>query len=155
MTKMKKVLKGTCIAAAATAGAYLTTGAVIYAGALSRWGYINSKPEEILNEDYNMKKYLNNEYFRKADDWFVASDPTETKLINVKADGSIVYDRKTVTEAELQVILSRIEQQSGRETAIFLRGDKNVNYGAVINVMRVIRGAGFRNVNLVMQEEAN
>ena len=86
MAKMKKVLKGTCIAAAATAGAYLTTGAVIYAGALSRWGYINSKPEEILNEDYNMKKYLNNEYFRKADDWFVASDPTETKLINVKGE---------------------------------------------------------------------
>ena len=80
---------------------------------------------------------------------------SDSKIINVKADGSIVYDRKTVTEAELQVILSRIEQQSGRETAIFLRGDKDVNYGTVINVMRVIRGSGFRNVNLVMQEEAN
>ena len=73
----------------------------------------------------------------------------------MKSDGSITFERKTITEAELQVILSRIEQQSGRETAIFLRGDKDVNYGAVINVMRVIRGSGFRNVNLVMQEEAN
>lgn len=80
---------------------------------------------------------------------------TDSKIVNVKSDGTIVYDRETVSEAELQVILSRIEQQSGRDTAIFLRGDKDLNYGAVMNVMRIIRAAGFRNVNLVMQEEAN
>ena len=80
---------------------------------------------------------------------------SDSKIVNVKSDGSIVYDRETVSEAELQVILHRIEQQKGRDTAIFLRGDKDLNYGAVMNVMRIIRGAGFRNVNLVMQEEAN
>ncbi len=79
---------------------------------------------------------------------------SDSKIINVKADGSIVYDRKTVTEAELQIVLSRIEQQSGRDTVIFLRGDRDLNYGTVMNVMRLIRAAGFRNVNLVMQEEA-
>ena len=83
------------------------------------------------------------------------SPDNDAKVVNVKSDGSIMFERKTITEAELQIVLSRIEQQSGRETAIFLRGDKDVNYGAVINVMRIIRGAGFRNVNLVMQEEAN
>lgn len=83
------------------------------------------------------------------------SPDNDAKVVNVKSDGSIVYEQKTISEAELQVILSRIEQQTGRETPIFLRGDKDVNYGTVINVMRVIRGAGFRNVNLVMQEEAN
>lgn len=83
------------------------------------------------------------------------SPDNDAKVVNVKSDGSIVFEQKTISEAELQIVLSRIEQQSGRETAIFLRGDKNVNYGAVINVMRIIRGAGFRNVNLVMQEEAN
>ena len=83
------------------------------------------------------------------------SPDNNAKVVNVKSDGSIVYEQKTISEADLQIVLSRIEQQSGRETAIFLRGDKNVNYGAVINVMRIIRGSGFRNVNLVMQEEAN
>jgi len=78
----------------------------------------------------------------------------DSKIINVKADGSIVYDRKTVTEAELQIVLSRIEQQSGRETPIFLRGDRDLRYGVVMNVMKLIRATGFRNVNLVMQEEA-
>ena len=80
---------------------------------------------------------------------------SDSKIVNVKSDGSIVYDREIVSEAELQVILHRIEQQKGRDTAIFLRGDRDLNYGAVMNVMRIIRGAGFRNVNLVMQEEAN
>ena len=82
----------------------------------------------------------------------ISPDP-DSKIINVKADGSIVYDRRTVTEAELQIILSRIEQQDGRETAIFLRGDRDLRYGVVMNVMKLIRASGFRNVNLVMQEE--
>ena len=77
----------------------------------------------------------------------------ESKVINIKSDGSIVYDSRTVTEAELQVIMSRIEQQDGRDTAIFLRGDKDLRYGTVMNVMKLIRKSGFRNVNLVMQEE--
>lgn len=79
---------------------------------------------------------------------------SDSKIVNVKADGSIVYDRETVSEAELQIILSRIEQQSGRDTTIFLRGDRDLNYGKVMSVMRLIRAAGFRNVDLVMQEEA-
>ncbi len=78
---------------------------------------------------------------------------TDSKIINVKADGSIVFDRRIVSETELQAVLSRIEQESGRDTAIYLRGDKDLRYGAVMNVMRLVRGAGFRNVNLVMQEE--
>ena len=79
---------------------------------------------------------------------------SDSKIVNVKSDGSIVYDREIVSEAELQVILHRIEQQKGRDTAIFLRGDRDLRYGVVMNVMRLIRLAGFRNVNLVMQEEA-
>ena len=79
---------------------------------------------------------------------------TDSKIINVKADGSIVFDRRVVSETELQAVLSRIEQESGRDTAIYLRGDKDLRYGAVMNVMKLVRGAGFRNVNLVMQEEA-
>ena len=79
-------------------------------------------------------------------------DP-DSKIINVLADGSIVFDRRTVTEAELQVALSRVEQQSGRDTAIFLRGDRSLRYDAVMNVMKLIRASGFRNVNLVMLEE--
>lgn len=83
------------------------------------------------------------------------SPDNESKVVSVKADGSIVFDRETVSEAELQIILSRIRDQNpkGLDTPIFLRGDRDVNYGVVIGVMRIIRQSGFRNVNLVMQEE--
>ncbi|MCH5198806.1 MAG: alpha/beta hydrolase [Oscillospiraceae bacterium] len=86
MAKLKKIVKNTCIAAGAAAGAYFASGAALHAGVLSRWGYINMKPDEYLAEDYNMQKYLDNEYFRNADDWYVANAPTETKLINVKGE---------------------------------------------------------------------
>ncbi len=79
---------------------------------------------------------------------------SDSKIINVKADGTIVYDRRTISEAELQIVLHDIEQHNGRETAIFLRGDRDLRYGAVMNVMKLIRASGFRNVNLVVQEEA-
>ncbi len=79
---------------------------------------------------------------------------SDSKINKVKSDGSIFYDRKIISEAELQIVLSRIEQQTGRDTTIFLRGDRDLRYGVVMNVMRLIRAAGFRNVNLVMQEEA-
>ena len=78
----------------------------------------------------------------------------DSKVINVMADGSIVFDRQTVTEAELQIALSRVEQQTGRDTTIFLRGDRSLRYDTVMNVMKLVRASGFRNVNLVMQEES-
>ena len=78
----------------------------------------------------------------------------DSKIINVKADGSIVFDRRVISESELQAALYRVEQESGRDTAIYLRGDKDLRYGVVMNVMKLVRGAGFRNVNLVMQEES-
>ena len=78
----------------------------------------------------------------------------DSKIINVKADGSIVFDRRVISESELQAALYRVEQESGRDTVIYLRGDKDLRYGVVMNVMKLVRGAGFRNVNLVMQEES-
>ncbi len=105
MANIKKLAKGTCIAAAAAAGAYLTSGAVIYEGALSRWGYVNFKPEEILNEDYNMQKYLNNEYFRKADDWYVSSDLAETKLLNAKGETLIAEVIRQPEESHLWAVV--------------------------------------------------
>ena len=82
MGTFKKILKTTATAACVTGGAYLASGAVIYEGALSRWGKINFDPEEPLNKPETMQMYLNNEDFRKADDWYISSCPVETKLVN-------------------------------------------------------------------------
>ena len=77
----------------------------------------------------------------------------DSRIINVRADGSIVYDQQTVTEAELRDILFNIAQRSGRDSEIYLRGDSNLSYGVVMNVMKLIRGTGFRSINLVTRQE--
>ena len=77
----------------------------------------------------------------------------DSRIINVRADGSIVYDQQTVSEVELKKILSHLEQQFGRDTEIYLRGDNDLSYGVVMNIMKLIRSAGFRSVNLVTRQE--
>ena len=77
----------------------------------------------------------------------------DSRIINVKADGSIIYNQQTITEAELQDILFRLEQQNGRDSEIYLRGDNNLSYGVVMDIMKLIRGAGFRRINLLTRQE--
>lgn len=82
MAKVKKLLKTTAKAACLAGGAYLATGAAIFEETLSRWGRINAGPEELLNKPDVMQEYLNSDVFRKADDWYIASCPEETRLVN-------------------------------------------------------------------------
>lgn len=77
----------------------------------------------------------------------------DSKIINVKSDGSIVFDRRVISETELQTMLSNIKQEGGSNSAIYLRGDENACYGVVMDVMSLIRRVGFRSVNLVTQAE--
>ena len=76
-----------------------------------------------------------------------------SNVINLKSDGTIVFDSKVISEAELQAVLFRIEQERGHSTEIYLRGDEDVGYGVVMDVMRLVRRIGFRSVNLVTKAE--
>jgi biopolymer transport protein ExbD len=66
-------------------------------------------------------------------------------VLNVKADGSIVWNRKTVTTEEL---LSRLRELAGLfpDYAIILRGDRNVRYEYIVGVMDICREANIWNV---------
>ncbi|HYR57703.1 MAG TPA: biopolymer transporter ExbD [Chthoniobacteraceae bacterium] len=66
-------------------------------------------------------------------------------VLNVKADGSIVWNRKTVTTDEL---LARLRELAGLfpDYAIILRGDRNVKYEHIVNVMDICREANIWNV---------
>ena len=105
MANLKKLLKKTATAACITGGAYLASGAVIYEGALSRWGKINASPEEVLNVPSNMEMYLNNPDYRRADDWYISSCPVETKLVN--AVGETLHSEviRAKEESHLWVVL--------------------------------------------------
>ncbi|MBQ7687816.1 MAG: alpha/beta hydrolase [Clostridia bacterium] len=82
MAKAKKALKTAATCAGVAAGTYFAAGALITEGVLSRWGRINSKPDEILNDPGLMRAYLQDENFRKADDWYINAAREELKLVN-------------------------------------------------------------------------
>lgn len=66
-------------------------------------------------------------------------------IINVRADGSIVVNRKTVSAEELGDILRKIAKLYP-DQAVILRGDENVDYRHIVTVLDVCRGANIWNV---------
>lgn len=66
-------------------------------------------------------------------------------VINVKADGTIVWNRKTVQPAEL---IERLKQLSADfpDYAIILRGDKDAKYQYIVDIMDICRQANIWNV---------
>ncbi len=66
-------------------------------------------------------------------------------VINVRADGTVVWNRKTVTAQEL---LTRLKQLSDDfpDYAIILRGDKNAKYEYIVDLMDICRQANIWNV---------
>jgi biopolymer transport protein ExbD len=66
-------------------------------------------------------------------------------VINVKVDGTIVWNRKTVTHDEL---LSRLRELAGLfpDYAIILRGDRGARYEYILKVMDICRDANIWNV---------
>jgi len=76
----------------------------------------------------------------------------EPLTISVDGHGDIFLMETKVAIDEVVPKLTSIAQQ-GYEERIFVRGDKAVNYGQVMQVMGRISGAGFKKVALVSEQE--
>ncbi len=66
-------------------------------------------------------------------------------IINVKADGSLVMNRRAMTPAELLAALSRVAELYP-DQAVVLRGDQRVDYGHIVQTLDVCRKANIWNV---------
>ncbi len=66
-------------------------------------------------------------------------------ILNVKADGSIVLNRRSLTPDELLAALSRISELYP-DQAVVLRGDENVEYKSIVAVLDICRAANIWNV---------
>jgi biopolymer transport protein ExbD len=66
-------------------------------------------------------------------------------ILNVKADGSIVLNRRVLSPAELQAALARISELYP-DQAVVLRGDENVEYRSIVEVLDICRAANIWNV---------
>ena len=80
--------------------------------------------------------------------------PTEPLYLSVTSDLGLLIGEEPVTEEGLAAAL---EAKTGgdREQRIFLRADKTVDYGELMNVMNELRRAGYLKIALVSLEAAD
>ena len=74
-----------------------------------------------------------------------ARRPAGEVILNVKKDGGIVMNRRPMSSEELLETLSRIAKLYP-DQAVILRGDENVNYRFVVDVLDICRAANIWNV---------
>jgi biopolymer transport protein TolR len=81
------------------------------------------------------------------------SEPTEPLVITVNAEGKLYLQE---TEVPLESLVARLQAitQNKPDTKIYVRGDKAINYGRVMEVMGLVKGAGFAQVALIVEQPA-
>jgi len=73
------------------------------------------------------------------------SAPIGDVVVNVKADGNVVVNRRTLTGPELTELLKSLVQLNS-EQAVVIRGDEGGAYKNIINVLNICTEAGVTNV---------
>src|SRR5256885_5417954 len=78
----------------------------------------------------------------------------EPLTVSVNANGQVYLQNTEIAAEELVPKLKAItEARRGVEERIFVRGDRQIDYGTVMKVMGRISAAGFRRVALVTETE--
>jgi biopolymer transport protein TolR len=76
------------------------------------------------------------------------SQEREPLSVTIKRDGGIYLQNVPIAQDDLVPRLQAIAQ-NGYDERIFVRGDKSVDYGRVMEVMGLLNGAGFTHIGLV------
>ena len=80
--------------------------------------------------------------------------PDKPVFLTVKPDLTLTIGEEVVARAALPEALERAVA-GNKDQAIFLRSDKTVPYGEVMEVMNLLRSAGYLKVALVALEKAS
>jgi biopolymer transport protein TolR len=78
------------------------------------------------------------------------NEPKEPTVITVNKEGDIYIQDSTVPMDGLVEKLQAITN-SNPDAVLYVRGDKDINYGKVLEVMSLISNAGFHKVSLVAE----
>ena len=66
-------------------------------------------------------------------------------MVNVKADGNVVVNRRTLTGPELTELLKSLVQLNA-EQSVVIRGDEGGAYKNIVGVLNICTEAGITNV---------
>lgn len=86
----------------------------------------------------------------------VAAKPRTDKpvFVTIKADGTLAVGEAVVERSLLAQSLAQVMGEDKRQP-VYLRADKAITYGTLIDVMNELRGAGYSKVALVALEKVN
>ncbi len=74
--------------------------------------------------------------------------PSEPLTISVQADRKVFIDKTEIALSDLAAKLQALAK-NGTDEQLMVRGDTNVPYGAIMEVMGVLNSAGFSKISLV------
>ena len=80
------------------------------------------------------------------------SSQTEPLTLSIRKDGSVYLQDQPVEFDKLVETLLGVAQ-NGYEERIFVRGDRDADYGSIMKVMGAMNRAGFKKIGLVSTEE--
>ena len=77
-------------------------------------------------------------------------EDTEPRTLTINSKGEIFIQE---TKVEYEKIIAKILAVSNNrtDTRIFVRGDKTINYGRVLEIMGMLSGSGFTKVALISE----
>ena len=81
-------------------------------------------------------------------------DDREPLTVSINSKGEVFVQDTKVAFNELVAKLLAISKNR-TDTRIYVRGDKNINYGRVLEVMGTLSGAGFSKVALISEPYKN
>jgi biopolymer transport protein ExbD len=73
------------------------------------------------------------------------SAPIGDVIVNVKADGNVIVNRRSLSGAELADLLKSLVKLNA-EQAVVIRGDEAGAYKSIINILNICTEAGITNV---------
>jgi len=74
------------------------------------------------------------------------------KLVNLNADGDIMFEKQRILPASLTEQLKALHQ-SNSKLIVMVRADGNRPYREVMQLMKAVKDAGITNISLVTQAE--
>ncbi|WP_119309516.1 protein TolR [Cohaesibacter haloalkalitolerans] len=80
------------------------------------------------------------------------SSQTQPLTLSIRKDGSVYLQDQPVEFDKLVETLLGVAK-NGYEERIFVRGDKDADYGSIMRVMGAMNRAGFKKIGLVSTEE--
>jgi len=78
------------------------------------------------------------------------NEPKEPTVISVQRDGGVYIQE---TSVPIESLVERLQAITGSnpDAVLYVRGDKEINYGRVLEVMSLVTAAGFHKVSLVAE----